>query len=333
MKLYEVFDQLDEGVKFTTAQIEEVKQMSNEIMLGLEYEYHVNYEIYKPYTKQSKTKDPAVSAIYDILTNNNTWHIDTDDIKTVKSELLVPPGVELVTWPLPLNRALSEMKLIFDHISDVGSTSEETGLHSNISLKHESFTKENFNPVKLVMLMDDHEILGRYPVRNFVDSMAATFTDNQGWLIVSLAEMMVSEIYSLGQAIRDVIVENIQKYNKMQGMNFRHMFDANVKEYEKRVEFRYIGGEGYENRYNEITRDIYKQCYMLLAAFDETFLEKEYLKNMVRLLDNLVKTATITVNGNKIPQQDSFLDFRKTVQHYGEGFNFRLYWKREYRVI
>lgn len=331
MRLAEAF-QLLEGVKFTTAQIEQVKRMSNDILVGIEYEYHVNPDVYAQYQNQSNIKDVPVYAIQQLLSDNNKWHVNPQHISKIISEMLVPPGVEVITKPLPLNQAIQTMEDMFAHIRDVGSTSDATGLHTNISLKRDTFDESSFNPIKLVMLMDDREILDRYPVRLYVDSVVAKFTDNFGDEITKLAELMVDKHQSLGNAIMNSIGKNIDKFEKFQGLNFKHMFDGQTKVYERRVEFRYIGGDDYEDRFNEIARDIYKQSYMLLAAFDPDFLEKEYLKNILRLLDDLVKTATIKVNGNVIPPQDSFLDYRKTVQHYGEGFNFQMFWKQEFRI-
>lgn len=228
----------------------------------------------------------AIEFIGNLLFDNNKWNIKPADIREVKPDASVPDGVETVTKPLPITKALDVMDKMFDHIQEVGTTAENTGMHVNISIKNEQFNRHNFNPIKLIMLMDNNEILGRYPVRDHVEDVLAFLEARKKVLI----EEMVESKHA-GRELTKFLHNNIDKIEKYQGFNFNHLFGNYTSFKNRRVEFRFFGGDGYEERYKEMSRDIYRAAYMTMAAFDPDFLNKEYLRNIMDVIDKIVKDS------------------------------------------
>jgi hypothetical protein len=158
-------------------------------------------------------------------------------------------------------------------IEDIGTTSTgHSGMHTNISLKNEKFTKQNFNAVKLIALADNTLMHELFPVRGYVaDMLSARLTQD---MVFALA----------GADSRDLLRQFALTIgtDKSQGINMGHM-DAEVET--RRIEFRYTGGKDYSKRGKTLEWAVYRFAYVLEAAFNENFMEKEYRRNVLKLLD------------------------------------------------
>jgi hypothetical protein len=218
-------------------------------------------------------KAPLTTIISNIL---DQWDIDDNDIEKVTLDPSVIEGVETITKALPLDDALDMMKKMFKHISDVGHTSEKTGMHVNMSFRGYDFKRDNFNPTKLVMLADPKMMNEFFPVRTHVGKM---FMDIGVGVIMDLATSdNISREFS----------NNVMLNKKNQGINFSHI--SHFIESQRRIEFRYFGGDGYETRYNTMEWNIYRFVYLMMAAFSEGFADNEYQKAIVKYLDGQIKT-------------------------------------------
>ena len=184
--------------------------------------------------------------------------------------------VEFKSNPIPLEAALDLMHNMFNFINDIGDTSHGyAGLHTNMSIRGIKFDKKHFNPLKLLMLVDNELIHDLFPVRTHVaDVFNSLSSDN----LFNLAK-------TKGQNINNMMSYVIKQNEKFQGINFNHM---SIEGDTRRVEFRYTGGKDYSHREKIIRWTVYRFAYALEAAFDDSFLEKEYQRDLIKFLDKQV---------------------------------------------
>ena len=219
-------------------------------------------------------------AIFDHATD-----IDPDMIEGVVTDPSVPDGCELVTKPLSLQDTFDTMTDVFDFIDENGDTASNTGLHVNISIKN----LRDINIPKLFILMDDDYITGgglkklvngrpendrMWPSRNHVSRVLRG--DKLGVLLYNCAQ------YRTFEDIEKTFRTYISTSEKYQGINFKHMINDRS---DARIEFRYMGGDGYHTKQDIIQRDILRYVFMMKAASDKDFARKEYQTKLFRFLD------------------------------------------------
>lgn len=260
--------------------------------------------------------DSEVNIIKNLLKYDNEWDIDYDDIENITTDPSVMRGVELITKPLPLKEALSFMKKMFNHITDVGQTSDMTGMHVNMSFRGLKLSRQNFDPVKFAMLSDVKTTQALFPVRNYVGEV--------------VEKISIEKLIKLARTsdILDEFRELIQLNQKYKGINFTHI--NSLIESQRRLELRYFGGADYEQRYPTIEWAIYRFAYVMFAAFSEGFAEKEYRKAVIKTLDNALRTTLnslqitnlltyVKYTHNADVNKDidkSFITFREVIQKY-----------------
>jgi len=129
---------------------------------------------------------------------------------------------------------------------------------------------DNVNPMKLAMLIQD-----RYIVSDRTPNWKK---------FVEYAEM------------------TIPTDDKYVRVNFQHMSESMDR---RRIEFRFPGGDDYETKEKEIIDWMYRMAYVTLAAFDNKFGQKEYLKELVKFYDKVI-----------IPGLYRGFDLEKLVRYY-----------------
>lgn len=210
--------------------------------------------------------------------SGNQWNIDYGSIREVKLDPSVPNGVETVTKPIKLHAALELMEKMFDHIQDVGSTADNTGLHINVSIRGKNFKRDKFNTAKLIMLLDPVLLKEFFGLRGYISDQ---FDGVNPEVIYNIADFKAS---NSGEFVGKANIKAIEffednafrlvKHQQVNFNNFKDIDDADI--HDDRIEFRYVGGKDYEFRYNTIEWNIYRNIYMMLAAFDKDFGQKEY---------------------------------------------------------
>jgi hypothetical protein len=186
--------------------------------------------------------------------------------------------VEFKSLKRPLLEAIDLMHRMLKFIRQIGTTnSGKAGMHTNISLVSDKFVEKNFNPTKLVALVDNTLLHELFPVRGHVDDLLAN-------------ALTPRKVFAFANAPgRDLVhfFSNHMGTEKFQGMNWNHMKGS--IDHLKRVEFRYTGGKDYAERGKVLEWSVYRFAYALEAAFDDQFLEKEYKRNILELLDDATK--------------------------------------------
>lgn len=231
------------------------------------------------------TADDYVDAIRELIYNKNKWGINKRDIFTVETEVGIEDGVETVSNPLMFTKALEANDSMLAHIRDVGWTDVATGLHINLSLKGMNFKRDNFNTSKLLLLLNPKMLQEFFGLREFVDDQFKGLTDLK---LFNLAFGVAK--FGNGSLI-DHFEETAFDGAKHQQVNFNnfHTKDFDMDISQDRIEFRFVGGKDYEHRQKTIEWHIYRLTYLTMAAFSEGFAQKEYLKEMYKVLDRETK--------------------------------------------
>lgn len=197
--------------------------------------------------------------------------------------------IEIKSNPVPLMDALRLMKSMFAFIKKFGDVSHgHAGLHTNMSIKGKTFGKTSFNKSKLLLLVDDQLLREMFPVRSHVAKTVRNIDIRDTFRIAKLhvnrsRSVLGDDFLTYSEAFENFFSDS----TKSQGINFQHMKVDDIGK--RRIEFRAIGGKDYVDRYNTIEWWVYRFAYIMEAAFDDNFLKKEYLKELVTILDKPVK--------------------------------------------
>jgi len=198
---------------------------------------------------------------YGIKIQNNrgykTWRLVEDiSIESRRPNSYFSHGHELVSPPMPPKKALKMMAVVFQFMKDNNiETNTTTGLHVNMDIG-EKATKR-IEPTKLVTLVDDEKIAKRYhrsKARYCLPHSSKIRQQAKYW------NNLKNKPCKLVDYVKQWGLSVDQLDEKYSAINFGKQEDGYL-------EFRMIGNQGYEKRYNEIFKDIihFEDC-MIKAA-------------------------------------------------------------------
>lgn len=206
--------------------------------------------------------------------------VNMTEWEEITTDASVTNGVECITKPLALKESHELMEEVFEYIQDHGSTSSDTGMHVNMSLKGIKFSKKSFNPTKLVMLMDEKYMHEKFDVR-------ATYAPAH-WQQVTPVVLINFAKAASGQELLEKVERDFIQDHKYRTINLGSVFDS-MLDSRRRIEFRFFGGAGYEDDYDKMVYEINRAAYMMMAAFSPAFGHKEYMKKILKVLDKITK--------------------------------------------
>jgi len=228
-------------------------------------------------------KEPQKSKI-DVV--KDTHPLDPSLVQDIVPDITVTEGAELVTVPLALSDLKPVLEQMSSYIKNVGGTSRNTGLHVNISIKN----MDSVNTAKFITLIDTDFFQNmspsgldkvKYDPRYMVEPFIESLNDN----IEHLASVYVFK--GQGEFFQEYerVINNAAK--KERNVNLTNFFSKDVKASERRIEIRAIGGQGYENRVDEIYNDIIHFLYVLMVATDNDFERRKYQETTIRWLNRV----------------------------------------------
>jgi hypothetical protein len=217
----------------------ELKGQSSNILLsskiGFEFEFYSNHSTEKTATLISRLLNKKISiedkAHSDFSPTYNHYKIEPD--MSGGKKLL-----ELVTGSIPYQDARIELIKVLKWINLNGSTSEKCGIHINISFdedKTSSSFLSHMNVLKFILDFDEDFI---YDI--FTDRKSSVYAKSIKY-ITPKSKFYFDSISNINP--HDFIVPT-EKYF---GVNF-------IKLQKNYLEFRYLGGEGYDKRINDILK-------------------------------------------------------------------------------
>lgn len=274
-------DPLYEAARFGQREQGIVIKYADLFKIGVEYEFTVDEGVSAldglVSSDGRKIKDKVMVAKREAVAQLQSW---MQQIETIESDITVPAGAELVTRPLDLRSTLKMMRDVFQYIENIGGTDKSTGLHINVSM--DGFNPRNFNAIKAAVLLDMtfKSSDAKFPARFLVEDIARELADDM--YLTGLAKTHIHG--GPKELIRRF--ENVLRRVAMKGsnVNMESFFDAGIKQKERRIEWRYIGGANYHKRYAEILNEILNICYVMLAGASD-MLQKEYYQAIIRMLN------------------------------------------------
>lgn len=287
-------------------------------IVNYEDEEIAGYGVVSQYGNASASDDKykLVQIIDNVLsTNGMRWGVDHQHIEKVVVDYSVPNGVEVITHPMKIKDAMKMLKAMTDHIADVGSTSNRTGLHCNVSIKGLTNTEARKpNILKLVMLTDEKVVNLLFGVRTHVEKM---FDDSS--LANSLVDglLFLSKNTSATTVIEEVFLKHIQKQEKYQRINLEHLNHIN-KEL-RRIEYRFLGDKDYEKSYNTLYWFVAKIAYVTMMSYTKEN-DREYLKILAKRADELLmKWKRITIADIRVRNKEFAIKDRELLDELLDG--------------
>jgi len=209
--------------------------------------------------------------------DENEWNIVEDG-----SLPLSDGGVEITSPKLSLQSGLEAMEDVFDYIDDNGTTQSrgagETGFHVNLSYKN--FNLDKLDVFKMMLFMEEGLILKHFEARldsGWADSMTKWITDAASGLQAKYYGLSASDYTKLKKEIITALMPVNQKSN---GINRMNAFNE-----DGRIEFRYLGGENYHQKYRLIKTFILRFCYLLKLGMEPNYMKREYDQKLLRLIE------------------------------------------------
>lgn len=232
------------------------------------------------------------------------------DFKPDKENWLLTPDlsggqnmVEVVTGPMPYFDAKHYLIKVLKFIQKYGYTTDKSSIHFNISFpEDEDKNLNDLNILKLILTTDEEEIYRVFPSRQ--NNVYAK----------SIKKLIPFKDYDFENISIDVIRNNFRlPSDKYYGINFLHI---NKPKESQRLEFRYIGGKGYEKEIANLNyfldRFILNVSSCINASFGEPEVKmlEDYLKKNISLFKTFSKYDNFIVEHPKISLQiDQQTDF------------------------
>jgi hypothetical protein len=178
---------------------------------------------------------------------------------------------ELVTGHTSYSTARMLFSKIMKVLQEISYTTDRCGLHINISFPQESGKNlDNLNIIKMVLNMDESRVYANFPDRK--DNVYAK----------SIKSIIPFKDYDYTNSSVNILNNSLQLPNtKYYGINFGVMSSG-------RLEFRYIGGEDYQMKVNEIL-DMADYFAMLTWNSIGEFLNSTETTALKRYLDENIR--------------------------------------------
>lgn len=282
-----------------------------EAVIGFEFEFYLkDLSFYKTLELLNKILSPVQ------IQGFRHYH---PDVKPNDKLFILTPDlsggsnmVEVITGPLPYFEAKFYMVKILKFIQDYGYTNEKASIHFNISFKDKDL--KDLNILKLILGMNEDEIYSSFPTRK--NNVYAK----------SIKRIIPFRDYDFKDVPIGVVQNNLRvPDDKYYGINFLH---TNKDKGEQRLEFRYIGGAGYEKNIGELIYFLdkfileVKDCVGIgFTPKDEKDLEK-YLDKNISNFKSFSTYDNFLVSFPKITLQvDQISDYSMVNTYYNRIFS------------
>jgi hypothetical protein len=259
--------------KFSEKYINNYKDLSV-MKVGLEFEfYSTEISYFKMLEILNNSFHPV--KVHGFKTYHSDYNPIGDNFKLERDLSGGSDMIELITSPMDFFKAKFYLIKILKFIQEYGYTNNKCSLHINLSIDGEKTTKQlrNLNILKQILRTDEEDIYKTFPSRK--NNIYAK----------SIKKLIPFENYDFSNVSIDYIQNNIKTNNsKYYGINFSNMYNSDGSE---RIEYRYIGGKGYEFLSGDIIEFMSVFSMDIINNLTTEFSEEDS-NNLAEFLDNKI---------------------------------------------
>lgn len=200
-------------------------------IIGYEFEFYTERSFYKLLELLNRELDPI--KVHGFRKYHSKMKVDENNFKIEPDLSGGYDMVEFITGPLPYLESKTILLKTLKILNEYGNTNEKCSLHINISFGEEK-NIENLNPLKTILNVDEDMIYELFPDRK----------DN--FYAMSVKNMIPFKDFDFIGSSSHILENNIELPDtKYRGININKIKDG-------RLEFRYIGGDGYHKETKNI---------------------------------------------------------------------------------
>lgn len=242
--------------------------------IGFEFEAYFNDSYYKVLENLNAYLAPI--KVHGFKTYHSNFTVDANNFKLERDLSGGVNMAEIVTGPQDYFSAKTTLVKVLKFLSEHAHTNSKSALHINISFP--KYDLKNLNKLKLLLSVDEDLIFQKFPTRK-----NNIYTKS----VLNLIPFENYDFYDMDiQSVANVLKIPNDKYY---GVNLTNI-DAVSNQ---RIEFRYIGGEGYHKKVGDIIElmdSFVIDCYnALVLPFNNDNIEKlkEVLNNKISSFKNI----------------------------------------------
>lgn len=274
--------------------------------IGYEFEFYSNFSSKETAEKLAKYLDKKISVFdeshSDFSVTQDHWKIEKDYSGGKKL-------IELVTGSQPYQEARITLIKVLKWIKENGHTNNRCGLHFNISFNDKMGTSflTRMNVLKFILEFEEDKIFKDYPDRaNSVYAKSIKFVIPVDKLSYNTSKNVIASDF-------------IFPTEKYYGVNFLKL----EKNY---LEFRYLGGDGYENKTDKLlkTQDFFIES--LYKAASVPGFNAEDKKKLKKILDKHRNVLEAYISFDKF--KENFPDIGLLVNLDTDDRNIDTFWSK-----
>ena len=263
--------------KFTDKYINKFNILNNAIV-GFEFEFYTDRPYHKLLEILNRELKPVKVHGYRVY--HSSFDPTPEDWKIEPDLSLGYDGVELITGPLPyVNAKLYLLKVMKILQGTEFRTDDKCSIHINISFDKEKTDNilDKLNKLKLILNVDENFVYKYFPerennfyaksVKKLIPFKSFDFTNNAAEILMNSLELPDTKYY---------------------GINLLNIFSG-------RVEYRYIGGENYQDKTAEVLDlmdyfiELTHNCIVEPMNDDDMEELKDYLSENINQFKNFTK--------------------------------------------
>lgn len=263
--------------KFTDKYVNKFNILNNAIV-GFEFEFFSERPYHKLLELLNRELNPVTVSGYRVYHSSfepseKKWKIEPD-------LSLGYDGIELITGPLPyVNAKFYLLKILKILQGPDFHTDDKCSIHINISFDKTKTTNvlDKLNRLKLILNVDENFIYKYFPERE--NNIYAK----------SVKKLIPFKSYDFTNSAADILTNSLELPDtKYYGINLLNIFDG-------RVEYRYIGGENYQDKTSEVLDlldyfiDLTYSCITDPMNEDDMDELKDYLSDNINQFKNFTK--------------------------------------------
>lgn len=227
-------------------------------------------------------------------------------------------GAEAISKIQNLDAAMDTLQRMLSTIRTFGYTDDETGLHMNVSFNNVEMDPANFNTLKFMLLMNEPFVRQFFPERNtnVGDVIRRLNYQDHKSLLLRLLDNVYRGVFPTRIDAMEHMLQDIIRVGKSSGLNLNNLKNMDMDQ--RRIEFRYMGGEEYEKNFEWLNFHAHRMIYMMKVGFDDEFAEQEYAKRILRHVDFMTEQ---TLNMSYRSLERLYFDYVEQQMRTGREYN------------